>query len=299
MKQLLALLLALMMLFSVATVFAGCEDSGKKKKSSSSQDDDDDDEDDEDEEDDDKNDDDVTDPDATDPDTTDPDVTDPEPTETEPPVIGTDYTIYVVDEYGNPVSGVKVQICDDNNLCKAPKTTDENGMAVYEDQEDGNYKAQLTKLPEGYEVDDMDAYYRFDGDTEVTIVVDIVEPEPTVTEPTGVVLDPDNYFYNEENTYYDEDAIAIRPTYVYWGEDGWLYAECAVINGFSYAVSDIYLDRYTLGNADGVIAEGNFGLLEGTLEPYTYEIWTLQFDPSAVYAFGADLSYLTYEWEVS
>ena len=51
MKQLLALLLALMMLFSVATVFAGCEDSGSKKKSSSSKKDDDDDEDEDEDED--------------------------------------------------------------------------------------------------------------------------------------------------------------------------------------------------------------------------------------------------------
>lgn len=57
MKKLLALLLALMMLFSVATVFAGCEDSGKKKSSSSKKDDDDDDEDeDEDKDDEDKDD---------------------------------------------------------------------------------------------------------------------------------------------------------------------------------------------------------------------------------------------------
>ena len=48
MKKIMALLLALMMLFSVATVFAGCEDSGKKKKTSSRRDE----EDEEDEEDD-------------------------------------------------------------------------------------------------------------------------------------------------------------------------------------------------------------------------------------------------------
>lgn len=52
MKKLLALLLALMMLFSVATVFAGCEDSGKKKSSSSKKNDDDDDEDEDEDEDD-------------------------------------------------------------------------------------------------------------------------------------------------------------------------------------------------------------------------------------------------------
>ena len=42
MKKILALLMALVMLFSVATLIAGCEDSGKKKNSSSKNDDDED-----------------------------------------------------------------------------------------------------------------------------------------------------------------------------------------------------------------------------------------------------------------
>lgn len=46
MKKLLCLLLALMMLFSVAALIAGCEDSGKKNTSSSKNDDEDEDEDD-------------------------------------------------------------------------------------------------------------------------------------------------------------------------------------------------------------------------------------------------------------
>lgn len=46
MKKLLCLLLALMMLFSVAAMIAGCEDSGKKNNASSKNDDEDEDEDD-------------------------------------------------------------------------------------------------------------------------------------------------------------------------------------------------------------------------------------------------------------
>lgn len=108
-------------------------------------------------------------------DPTDPVTTAPQPTDpTEPESTGTDYTIKVVDEGGNPVAGVKVQMCDASNLCKAPKTTDENGIAVYEDQEDGQYKAQLTKLPEGYEAEDMEAYYPFGSNTEVTITIKAV-----------------------------------------------------------------------------------------------------------------------------
>ena len=49
-KKVLAFLLAMTMLFSVAAIFAGCEDSGKKKSSSSQKDDEDDEEEDEEEE---------------------------------------------------------------------------------------------------------------------------------------------------------------------------------------------------------------------------------------------------------
>ena len=79
MKKLLALLLALMMLFSVATLFAGCDDSGKKKNSSSKRDDDEDD----DEDDEDDGDDGSSDPSGSEP-TTDEPTTGGEPTTGEP-----------------------------------------------------------------------------------------------------------------------------------------------------------------------------------------------------------------------
>ena len=94
-----------------------------------------------------------------------------EPAPTEP--TGKSYTVKVVDEGGNPVAGVKVQICDANNSCRAPKTTNEQGIAVYENQAEGEYKAQLNKRPtEGYEVlQPMETYYPFGDATEVTIVI--------------------------------------------------------------------------------------------------------------------------------
>ena len=82
MKKIMALLLALMMLFSVATVFAGCEDSGKKKKTSSRRDEED--EDDEENDDEENEDEDRDDEDEEDGDDENEDPTDPEPTETEP-----------------------------------------------------------------------------------------------------------------------------------------------------------------------------------------------------------------------
>ena len=112
-----------------------------------------------------------TEPSATDPTvapTTNPAPTDPAPTEP----TGKNYTVKVLDEGGNPVKGVKVQICDSANLCKAPKATNEQGIAVYENQAEGEYKAQLNKLPEGYEsLEAFDQYYPFGDATEVTIYI--------------------------------------------------------------------------------------------------------------------------------
>ena len=249
MKKILALLLTLMMLFSVATVFAGCDDSGSKKSSKSSKKDDSDEDEDEDEDEDDSGEDenenenknenededktnpdedeDKTDPDE-DEDETEPDEdedeTEPEPTETEP----------------------------------EPTETE----------------------PEPTETD----------------------PEPTETEPepTESVLDPDNYFYNEENTYYEENAINVRPLYVYWEEDGSLYAQCAVINGYAEALTNIEITYLYFANENGIIAEGSFGLLQDlVLEPYHYAVWTFRFEGNAVKAFGADLLTLEYSNEYS
>ncbi len=97
-----------------------------------------------------------------------------EPAPSEP--TGKSYTVKVVDEAGNPVAGVKVQICDASNSCRAPKTTNEQGIAVYENQTEGEYKAQLNKLPEEYEsLKAFDEYYPFGDATEVTIVVKVVK----------------------------------------------------------------------------------------------------------------------------
>ena len=78
--------------------------------------------------------------------------------------------IRVVDDEGNPVAGVLVQMCESSGSCRMPVTTDENGNAYYT-YEDGEFKAQLTSgAPDGYSVDDPTAYYPI-VDGEVTIVL--------------------------------------------------------------------------------------------------------------------------------
>lgn len=84
-----------------------------------------------------------------------------------------DWTIKVVDQDGNAIAGVQVQMCAD--VCLRPQTTDSEGCAVYVDYE-GDYHAQLSyekieDLPEGYTVDRaIDAYYDFvDGVATITL----------------------------------------------------------------------------------------------------------------------------------
>ena len=79
------------------------------------------------------------------------------------------YVIKVVDQNGNAVEGVIVQMCDDAGLCLIPTATNEEGIATYKYQE-GNFHVLLNTLVDGYTVDDMSVYYYFTG-REVTITI--------------------------------------------------------------------------------------------------------------------------------
>ena len=79
------------------------------------------------------------------------------------------YVIKVVDQNGNAVEGVKVQMCDDAGLCLIPTATNEEGIATYKYQE-GNFHVLINTLVDGYTVDDMSVYYYFTG-REVTITI--------------------------------------------------------------------------------------------------------------------------------
>ena len=84
------------------------------------------------------------------------------------------FTVKVVDQDGNAVEGVKVQICDAAGSCRTPQLTDENGEAFYK-FEDGTFYASftngITAIPEGYTVADPDAKYYLVGDS-VTIEIE-------------------------------------------------------------------------------------------------------------------------------
>lgn len=76
------------------------------------------------------------------------------------------YVILVVDEQGNPVAGVTVQMCSLAGSCRVPVVTGEDGKAEYAFEE-GEFKVQLTGgmdgVPEGYTIDDPAQNFYFDG----------------------------------------------------------------------------------------------------------------------------------------
>ena len=78
------------------------------------------------------------------------------------------YKVKVVDEEGNPVVGVMVQVCTDET-CLMPVKTDETGVATFAPAVEGEYHANfLPSVPEGYEAD-AEVFYFEEGETELTI----------------------------------------------------------------------------------------------------------------------------------
>ena len=84
------------------------------------------------------------------------------------------YKVTVVDEGGNPISNVVVQVCSDTG-CN-PGKTDENGVAtIIVSEYLDSYHANVTAMPEGYEYATGETEYYFEnGATELTITLKAV-----------------------------------------------------------------------------------------------------------------------------
>ncbi|MBQ8769223.1 MAG: hypothetical protein IJZ15_06240 [Oscillospiraceae bacterium] len=106
--------------------------------------------------------------------TTDPTKSTTQPT-TEPAIPDgmVQYKVKVVDEAGNPVVGVMVQVCTDES-CLMPVKTDDAGVATFAPAAEGEYHANfLPGVPAGYEAD-AEVFYFAEGETELTIVLKAV-----------------------------------------------------------------------------------------------------------------------------
>ena len=79
------------------------------------------------------------------------------------------YSVKVVDEEGNIMPSVMVQICKD--ACIPGKTNDQ-GVAEFNVEEDSEYKASVLQMPEGYELaGDEENFYFESGSKELTITL--------------------------------------------------------------------------------------------------------------------------------
>lgn len=79
------------------------------------------------------------------------------------------YTVKVVDEGGNAVTGAIVQLCKDTCV---PCPVDANGVATWNLVED-DYKASFVSMPAGYTADAAE-YYFAEGSYELTITLKAV-----------------------------------------------------------------------------------------------------------------------------
>jgi len=89
---------------------------------------------------------------------------------TETEAAGTVYTVKVVDENGNPIAGVMVQLCDE--ACW-PAQTNAEGIATWS-LEEANYKASFMKVPDGYALmDETNEFYYDEGNFEMTLTLKV------------------------------------------------------------------------------------------------------------------------------
>lgn len=109
----------------------------------------------------------------------------------------------------------------------------------------------------------------------------------------------ENIFTNDNN-YYDADTVSIKPQHVYW-QEGKLFAECYVINGYDCEITNIAVQSLAFNNCSTEVASAiDFGVLEGvTLPPYSHIVWTFVFSEDAVQSYGADLTQLGCMFDVT
>lgn len=94
------------------------------------------------------------------------------------------YTVTVVDENGNPISDVAVQLCTETS--RYPGKTNAEGIATFSLKQD-SYTVRLATLPSGYDYAGEEREFAMGEGTELTVT--LKESDVTVTRYTVVVTD--------------------------------------------------------------------------------------------------------------
>lgn len=82
------------------------------------------------------------------------------------------FQVKVVDEGGNPVQGVMVQICKDSCV---PAMSGADGVASFNVQIEDGHKLSVMSMPEGYAYDGEAEVYLEAGSTEYTLTLKAVK----------------------------------------------------------------------------------------------------------------------------
>lgn len=126
-----------------------------------------------------------------------------------------------------------------------------------------------------------------------------IDPVPTETQQQPIVPATGKEFYNPENNILEEGQVTVRPRHVYW-KGNVLVAECFVINGLDKPIFNIEVKDLDFSNADGLIADAAFGVLNGvTLQSHCHAVWTFEFPAELVSQPNADLQSLNCHSNVS
>lgn len=97
------------------------------------------------------------------------DPSDPTNPSTPPANTNPTYTVKIIDEAGNPVSGAKIQFCTDSGCSPIVTASGADGIITVTNKPANEYKVQLRFVPEGFV---MDTDYRaFNEDNHVEIVL--------------------------------------------------------------------------------------------------------------------------------
>ncbi|MBE6664082.1 MAG: carboxypeptidase regulatory-like domain-containing protein [Ruminococcaceae bacterium] len=84
------------------------------------------------------------------------------------------YTIYVEDQFGNPIEGVNLQICSKEGFCLPSKYSDAEGVVKYTYEDDGSsFKVQINSVPmeDGYIMPEVTEYPFAEGSNRIVVVI--------------------------------------------------------------------------------------------------------------------------------
>ncbi|MBQ7226667.1 MAG: hypothetical protein IJX02_08735 [Clostridia bacterium] len=87
-----------------------------------------------------------------------------------------DYVVSLSTMFDTYISGAKVELFDSNDMKQATRTTDERGMAIFEELEPGNYYVKVTIVSPAYWIisDSEDGKYSFGESSELSLMVAVL-----------------------------------------------------------------------------------------------------------------------------